>query len=156
MDISTRVPGFPPERPRTAHGVPAAFSPDAPPTSLRRGVLVLKRNGADAGLPFVLVCSDRNKRYRNKRARKFRANCVIVANTFLQICATLRKFCANPANFAQIRPIFVCFRIFVDLHPPFIYTTVCSVPITAFPVAVTHRIAASSPPVCVLFCPAHN
>ena len=60
--------------------------------------------------------SDRNKRYRNKRGRKFRAN----LRNFCKNNAKLRNFCAN---FAQIRQIsrkfgkFCMFPHFFDLHP---------------------------------------
>ena len=72
---------------------------------------------------FKRGISHRNKRYRNKRGRKFRANlrtiCKKQFRKLAQICANLRKF---RANFAQIRPIsrkfgkFCMFPIFFDLH----------------------------------------
>ena len=37
-------------------------------------------------------------------AVNFAQTCVTFAKTISQICANLRKFGANPANFAQIRP----------------------------------------------------
>ena len=76
----------------------------------------------------------RNKRYRNKRGRKFRANLrIFCKNNF----ANLRKIAQICVNFAhisrksgQIRANsakFACFHIFLTYTTVY-YTTVCSIP----------------------------
>ena len=71
--------------------------------------------------------SDRNKRYRNKRGRKFRATlrkfCKNNLPNLRKNCknnfANLHKFRTNPANFAQSRQM-LHVSAFFRLTPPFI------------------------------------
>ena len=75
--------------------------------------------------------SDRNRRYRNKGGRKFRANFAkinnglrltppFISSRFWQLSRKSGKFRANSAKFT-------CFRICLTYTPVY-YTPVCSVP----------------------------
>ena len=93
------------------------------------------------------MCLERNKRYRNKRGRKFRANlrniCKIQFRKFAQICANLR---ANSRKSGQIRANsakFACCNFFLT-YTPVDYAPACSVPTSPCSAASQPRLPSSA------------
>ena len=89
-----------------------ALAPDEAP---RRGAECEPSSAAALG------SSDKNRRYRDKGGRKVRANLREFGkrNRFTSsfIITKFGKFRANPANFAQLRPILFLSAFFWNLHP---------------------------------------